>query len=396
MNSGPRPGGGPAGRALAPLLGVEEEFFLIDPGSRAVSSLGSRVVARARETVGDLVSGEFDECQVEVKTPPCREGADLYGALRAVRGAAAAAARAEGLGICASGTPVMGREGPAIVGDHPRYRAGLDQFGTLLDGFAICAAHIHVHVPDREMAVLIGNHLRPWLPLLVAMSANSPFLDGRDMGYASWRTVIRGRFPALGAPPYVESLDHYERLTAALQESEAMLDAAIPFWDVRPNPRLPTLEIRVMDVPAEVADTVALAVLIRALVVTAAALVQRGHSGPETCTELVRAAYWRAARDGWPGKGVDALTGRVLPCSVQATRLVEHVRSALEQHGDLDRAMGFLHRLAERGCGAQRQRASWRRRAHLTDVVDDLQRLTSGRRGEPSGGRPGRATVRPA
>ncbi|MFC9241816.1 glutamate--cysteine ligase [Streptomyces decoyicus] len=375
---------------------MEEEFFLIDPDSRAVSSLGSRVVARARETVGDLVSGEFDECQVEVKTPPCREGADLYGALLAVRGAAAAAARAEGLGICASGTPVIGREGPAIVGDHPRYRAGLDQFGALLDGFAICAAHIHVNVPDREMAVLVGNHLRPWLPLLVAMSANSPFLDGRDMGYASWRTVVRGRFPALGAPPYVESLDHYERLTAALQESEAMLDAGIPFWDVRPNPRLPTLEIRVTDVPAEVADTVALAVLIRALVVTAGALVQRGHSGPETCSELVRAAYWRAARDGWPGKGVDALTGRVLPCSVQATRLVEHVRSALEQHGDLDRAMRFLHRLAERGCGAQRQRASWRRRAHLTDVVDDLERLTSGRRAGPSGGRPGRATVRPA
>ncbi|MFJ5798713.1 carboxylate-amine ligase [Streptomyces decoyicus] len=375
---------------------MEEEFFLIDPGSRAVASLGSRVVARARETVGDLVSGEFDECQVEVKTPPCREGADLYGALLAVRGAAAAAARAEGLGICASGTPVIGREGPAIVGDHPRYRAGLDQFGTLLDGFAICAAHIHVHVPDREMAVLVGNHLRPWLPLLVAMSANSPFLDGRDMGYASWRTVIRGRFPALGAPPHVESLGHYERLTAALQESEAMLDGAIPFWDVRPNPRLPTLEIRAMDVPAEVADTVALAVLIRALVVTASALVQRGHTGPETCSELVRAAYWRAARDGWPGKGVDALTGRVLPCSVQATRLVEHVRSALEQHGDLDRAMGLLRRLGERGCGAQRQRASWRRRAHLTDVVDDLERLTSGRRGEPSGGRPGRATVRPA
>ncbi|MET7795579.1 carboxylate-amine ligase [Streptomyces decoyicus] len=376
MTSGPCPGAGPTGRAPAPLLGVEEEFFLIDPGSRAVASLGSRVVARAREVVGDLVSGEFDECQVEVKTPPRREGAALYDQLVAVRGAAAAAARDEGLGICASGTPVMGREGPAIVGDHPRYRAGLDQFGTLLDGFAICAAHIHVHMPDREMAVLVGNHLRPWLPLLVAMSANSPYLDGRDMGYASWRTVIRGRFPALGPPPYVESLDHYHRLAAALQESEAMLDASIPFWDVRPNPQFPTLEIRVMDVPAEAADTVGLAVLIRALVVTAGALVRRGHTGPETCGELVRAAYWRAARDGWSGKGVDALTGRILPCSVQAARLVEHVRPVLEAHGDLDRAVGFLRRLAERGCGAQRQRASWRRRAHLADVVDDLERLT--------------------
>ncbi|MFG2526595.1 glutamate--cysteine ligase [Streptomyces sp. NPDC048516] len=380
MNSMPCSGSVPERRAGAPSLGVEEEFFLIDPGSRAVASRAGRVVARAREAVGDLVSGEFDECQVEVKTPPCRGGADLYDELVMVRGAAASAAQAEGLGICASGTPVIGPEGPAIIGDHPRYRAGLDQFGTLLDGFAICAAHIHVHMPDREEAVLVGNHLRPWLPLFVAMSANSPFLHARDMGYASWRTVIRGRFPALGAPPYVESLDHYERLAAALQESEAMLDAGVPFWDVRPNPRYPTVEVRVMDVQAEAADTVGLAVLIRALVLTAGALVRRGHTGPETCSELVRAAYWRAARDGWAGKGVDALTGRVLPCSVQAARLVEFVRPALEEHGDLDRAMGFLRRLAGRGCGAQRQRASWRHRAHVADVVDDLVQLTSGRR----------------
>ncbi|BCK73695.1 hypothetical protein Srufu_076480 [Streptomyces libani subsp. rufus] len=159
-----------------------------------------------------------------------------------------------------------------------------------------------------------------------------------------------------------------------------MLDAGVPFWDVRPNPRYPTVEVRVMDVQAEAADTVGLAVLIRALVLTAGALVRRGHTGPETCSELVRAAYWRAARDGWAGKGVDALTGRVLPCSVQAARLVEFVRPALEEHGDLDRAMGFLRRLAERGCGAQRQRASWRHRAHVADVVDDLAQLTSGRR----------------
>lgn len=239
MNSGPSPGAGSADLPRAPLLGVEEEFFLIDPGSRAVASQGSRVVARAREAVGDLVSGEFDECQVEVKTGPCRKGADLYDELVAVRGVAAAAAQAEGLGLCASGTPVMEREGTAIIGEHPRYRAGLDQFGALLDGFAICAAHIHVHMPDREMAVLVGNHLRPWLPLLVAMSANSPFAGGRDMGYASWRTVVRGGFPALGAPPYVESLGHYERLTAALQESEAMLDAGTPSGTYDPTPGSP-------------------------------------------------------------------------------------------------------------------------------------------------------------
>jgi carboxylate-amine ligase len=365
------------GQAVAPTMGVEEEYFLVHPDTRTVQPAGSTVVARASSLVGELVSGEFTEYQIEGRTPPCSDSADLGSRLSRVRTATAAAARAEGLRLCASGTPVIGGEGPTDIGDHPRYRAGVRQYRAMLDDFAICAFHAHVHLPDREPAVLVANHLRPWLPLLVAMSANSPFHRGHDTGYASWRSVVRGRFPCLGPPPYAESLVHYEQLSAAMEESEAMLEAGIPFWDLRPNPRLPTLEIRAMDVPADIRDTVALTVLIRALVVTAAARVERGDPGPQVCSELLRAAYWRAARDGWSGSGVDALTGRILPASVQAERLVDHVRPALEEHGEVERVTGFLRRLAREGSGAQRQRASADARRGLAGVVDDLVALTS-------------------
>ncbi|MGN9793181.1 carboxylate-amine ligase [Streptomyces sp. OZ13] len=360
-------------------IGAEEEFFLVRADDRSVEPAGSRVVARARRTVGDLVSGEFHEGQLEVRTPPCEDSGELHRHLAAVRKAAGAACGEEGLGLCATGTPVIGGAGARVLGDHPRYRAGVRQFGTMLDDFTVCSVHVHVHEPDREVAVLTANHLRPWLPLLVAMSANSPFFEGRDTGYASWRTVVRGRFPALSAPPYVDSLAHYRRLTAALEESEAMLDANIPFWDVRPNPRVPTLEIRVMDVPSDVADTAALTALVRALVVDCAERVRRGDKGPRTCGELLRAAYWRAARDGWPGSGVDALTERVLPFAVQAARLVDRVRPRLEEYGDVERVTAFLRRLDEHGCGAQRQRASWSRRSRPADVVDDLVAATAGK-----------------
>ncbi|ATW47167.1 carboxylate-amine ligase [Streptomyces peucetius] len=362
-------------------IGAEEEFFLVRTDSRTVEPAGSRVVARARERVADLVSGEFHEGQLEVRTPPCEDTGELLRQLTALRTAAGDACRADSLGPCATGTPVLGGAGARVLGDHPRYRAGVRQFGTMLDDFTICSAHVHVHVPEREVAVLAANHLRPWLPLLVAMSANSPFFEGRDTGYASWRTVIRARFPALSAPPYVDSLAHYERLTTALQESEALLDASLPFWDVRPNPRVPTLEIRVMDVPADAADTAALTALVRALVVCAVERVRDGDAGPRTCGELLRAAYWRAARDGWPGSGPDALTGRILPFGTQAQRLLDHVRPQLELYGDLQRVTAFLRRLSLHGCGAQRQRASWARRSRLTDVVDDLLAVTAGRGG---------------
>jgi carboxylate-amine ligase len=163
----------------------------------------------------------------------------------------------------------------------------------------------------------------------------------------------------------------------AMAESEAMLDAKTPLWDIRLNPHLPTLEIRCMDVTADVDDTVALAVLIRALVTTASIRVLCDDPGPRLSSELLRAAYWRAARDGWSGSGVDALTGRILPTGILAQRLFEHVRSELERHGDTDLVNAFLHRLALRGGGAERQRASARRHGALTAVVDDLIDLTT-------------------
>ncbi|MFF9867402.1 glutamate--cysteine ligase [Streptomyces sp. NPDC013953] len=356
-----------------PTIGVEEEFLLVDPVTRSAAAAGTRVVARVPPALAERVSGEFTEYQVEGKTPPCSRLDDLRGELLRVRAGLAAAARAEGLRLCASGTPVIGGDGGRTdIGRHPRYRAGAEQYRAMLDDFAVCAFHAHVHLPDRETAVLTGNHLRPWLPLLIAMTANSPFHQGRDTGYASWRSVIRGRFPCLGPPPYAESLEDHDRLAAAMAAAEAMLEPGMPFWDVRPNPRLPTLEVRAMDVLSGVDDTVAVTALIRALVATAVQRVADGDPGPRTGAELLRAACWRAARDGWSGHGVDALTGRVLPSSAQAARLVEHVRPALRAYGDEDEVRAFLRRLALRGSGAERQRARLAAGPGLGAVVDGL------------------------
>ncbi|WP_082526724.1 glutamate--cysteine ligase [Kitasatospora sp. MBT63] len=359
-----------------PTVGVEEEYFLVDPATRALVPAASRVVARAAAALGDLVSGEFTTAQVEVKTSPCASMAELRAELARVRTATARAAEQEGLRLCASGTPVIAPGTAVGVGDHPRYLAGKAQYRAMLDDFAISAFHAHVHLPDRDMAVLAGNHLRPWLPLLVALSANSPFHCGTDTGYASWRAVIRLRFPCLGPPPYAASPAEHDRLAAAMAASEAMLDAGMPYWDIRPNPSVPTLEVRAMDVLADIDDTVALTALIRALVVTAARAVELGDTGLPGSSELLRAAYWRAARDGWRGSGVDARSGLITPFADQAARLTNQLRPVLAEGGDLDLVTAFLRRLAARGGGADRQR-SWRaERAGLEGVVDGLLEAT--------------------
>ncbi len=294
-----------------------------------------------------------------------------------MRSAVATAAIAEGLRLCACGTPIVSDDQPLVIGKHPRYRAELNQYRGMLDDFDVCAVHVHVELPDREIAVLVANHLRLWLPLLVALSANSPFCRGRDTGYADWRAVIRGRFPCLGPPPYTESWRDYEQVAEAITAAGAMLGPNLPLWDIRPNLRLPTIEIRCMDVVASVDDTVALAMLVRALVVTAQMRVQAGDRGPRVSSELLRAAYWRAARDGWSGYGVDFTTGKVGPTAELTDRLVGEIRPALEEHSDMPVVTEFLRRLTLRGTGADCQRAAAARSRELAGAVDYLVAVTS-------------------
>ncbi|MFG3224630.1 YbdK family carboxylate-amine ligase [Kitasatospora sp. NPDC048194] len=360
------PEGGP------PTVGVEEEYFLVDAGTRAVVPAGPRLAARAAGVLGASVSGEFTDLQIEVRTTPCTTMDELSAQLARLRRELAACAATANLRVCPSGTPVIGGGAGAVpVGDHPRYREGVDLFRTMMDDFAVSALHVHVHLPDREVAALAGNHLRPWLPLLVEMSANSPFHAGRDTRYASWRSVLRLRFPSLGPPPWVDSFDGYRQVATAMADVGGMSFAELPFWDTRPHPCLPTLEVRCMDVPADAADSVALAAVVRGLVVTSARLAEQGDKGPRLGGEVLRGAYWYATRDGWPGEGVDALSGRRLSAPERARRLVAHIGAALEEYGDLERVEAFLDRLAARGSGAHRQRAAYRS-GGLPAVVDDL------------------------
>ena len=209
-------------------MGIEEEFLVVHPGSRTPEPAGPRVAARAAQILGDSVCEEFTQYQIELRTPPCIQPEVLREELLRLRRAAATAAAAEDLRICASGTPILGLQDGFAVGDHPRYHAQVQQYRALLADFAVCALHVHIHLPDQERAVLVSNHLRPWLPLLVALGANSPFHQGHDTGYADWRAVIRSRFPCLGPPPYGESLRHHQQIADAMAESEAMLDAKTP------------------------------------------------------------------------------------------------------------------------------------------------------------------------
>lgn len=372
----------PASRAAAPSMGVEEEFFLVDPVSREVVAAGGEVARIAAGELGELVDRELGAGQIEVRTPPCAGLADLCTALRRGRATVAGAAVAAGVRTLATGVAPLGGDGPMEVTGGPRYRAQLDSYRGLVHDHAICALHVHVAVEDRERGVLVINHLRPWLPALVALAANSPFSRGRDTGYASWRRVRWQRWPVSGPPPFFPALADYERLVRILAGNGTLTDERSLFWDVRLSSRYPTVEVRAADVPVTAEESALLAALVRALVVTALTAVDRGDPGPRPQDELLRAACWRAARDGLRGQIIDALTGRAADAAGLPDLLLRYAGPALEAAGDLTTVTTGLRRLMAVGSGADRQRAVRARRASVADVVDAMvERTADGDRG---------------
>jgi carboxylate-amine ligase len=354
------------------LMGVEEEYLVVDPATRAVLPCAAEVLEIAAAELGEDAAAEITKFQVEAKTPPCAGLAELQGHLRRMRSLVGAAAARLGLGIVASGTPVLGDAVPPPINENPRYEVGIRTYRALHDEQSVCAGHVHVHLPDRERALLVSNHVRPWLPVLIALMANSPFWLGRDTGYASWRTLTWGKWPVAGPPPYFGSRADFDELIAALTDAGVLVDPGTIFWDVRPSARLPTLEVRVTDVPATAEESALLAAIVRALVVVALADVERGDPGPRLSAELLRAAYWRAARDGMDGHGIDPVTGRLVPAAELVDALLSRVRPGLEELGDLDAVTALLARLRAAGGGAARQRAAHARRTSYADVVDFL------------------------
>ncbi|TDC58930.1 YbdK family carboxylate-amine ligase [Actinomadura sp. GC306] len=351
-------------------LGVEEEYFVVDPVSREVVPRAAAVVRRAAAALGERASTELVDFVAEAKTPPCDDLGKLDEHIRSMRAAMAAAAAAEGVRLAATGTPVLGEVVPAPISAGPRYAESRATYRGLDDEQSICSCHVHVEMPDRERAVQVSNHLRPWLPTLLALTANSPYWCGRDTGHACWRVMAWARWPVAGPPPYFASAAHYDDVVGTLLGCGALMDTGTIFWDVRPSARLPTVEVRLADVAPTAAEATAFAALVRALVQVSAAAVEAGERAPDPPQEMLRAAYWLAARDGLAGTGMDVRTGRPAAHRELAGELLAHVLPALRDGGGLGTVAGGVRRLLADGTGAERQRGAYRGRGRLTDVVD--------------------------
>ncbi|GAA1581966.1 glutamate--cysteine ligase [Kribbella sancticallisti] len=345
-----------------PSMGVEEELLLVSASGRPLP----RSKAVAADAEGIDVELELTRAQVEINSPVCTSSGELRRELTRMRSKLAEAAAEEGARLLAIAAPPHG-EAAQLVTKKARYQEMAARYGLLAREQAVCGCHVHIDVPDKEGAIRVSNHLRPWLPTLLALTANSAIYLGTDTGFSSWRSIMWSRWPCSGQPPYFESAEHYDALVAMQLATGSIMDERMVYWDVRPSTHLPTVEVRVSDVPLTVDETVLLATLVRALAMTA---LDDGGLGPKLEPEVLRAAYWLAARDGLSNDGLDVFKARPIPMTELLGSLERHVAPALQELGETDMVAETLQRVLKEGNGAVKQRQAFQAGEDIVSLTE--------------------------
>ncbi|MBF4568596.1 glutamate--cysteine ligase [Plantibacter sp. VKM Ac-2880] len=358
-------------------IGVEEELLLVDDRT-------GRPLAVARQALRSLapqdavaVTGEIQQEMVEAVSRPHRTLERLHEDVAAGRARADAAAQAAGARAVALATSPVAATPHAA--DSARYRTIMDRFGITGRESLTCGFHIHVSITPQEEGVAILDRIRVWLPVVLALTANSPFWQGEDTGYQSYRSQAWGRWPCAGPTDLFGSVDAYQRYEQCLLDTGGPVDSGMLYFDARLSRSWPTVEVRVADVCLDRDDAVTVAGLVRGLVDTAADDWRAGSEPLPVPTAALRIASWRAGRSGVSGHLVDPGTGKPRAAEEVVRALLAAVGPALARNGD-QAVVGYgVERILERGTGAARQRAARAAGGRMTDVVLDAVQATHDR-----------------
>jgi carboxylate-amine ligase len=336
-------------------FGIEEEYFLVSRGNLApVRRMPRQFFAACRAALGERVTVELLQSQIEVMTSVCHTPDEALAQLRASRAAIDAAGRGFGLAILASATNPMAEWREQVQTDKQRYEAMGHALGMLAQRNMLCGMHVHVQLPNADRRVDVMTRLIPYLPQLLALSTSSPFWNRQRSGLKGYRLAAYDELPRTGLPPAFASQAHYDTYIAALVGAGVIADSSFTWWAARPSLKHPTLELRIADCCTLVEDAVAIASLYRAL---SKRLVDRPT--PPVAVDAARYALieenkWRAQRYGLDCEMVDPFTLEPIDTRTLIARLVEEVMPEAEA---LDCAASLRATLTilSRGTSADRQ-----------------------------------------
>ena len=320
---------------------------------------------------GDAVKPELHQSVLEIATEPAADVSEAGTQLRRLRAMVRERAQARGLRLASAGTHPFARWEQQRISPDERYRSLIDQLGFVARQEVIFGQHVHVGVDDPDVAVAVANGLRSYVPIILAMSANSPFWMGQDTGMASARIPIFKQFPRVGLPPHYSGWDDWQRRISFMTRAGMVDDHTWFWWDVRIAPTLGTVEMRAMDAQTRVEHAVGFAALVQALV----KMLCEEEPPQDLPDEILAENKWRAARHGLEGDMVDLPSTRRLPAVTIARGLLDRVR---DHARDLDSedALGALADLLDHGNGAMRQRRIYAANHDFAELVGELADAT--------------------
>lgn len=365
-------------------LGVEEEYQLVDPHSRELCGRASKVLSVANtEQHPDRVQSELHRCQIEIATNVCHSLAEVRAELVRSRQLVIQSAQEKQVAVVAAGTHPFSPWQDQPLTDKPRYYQLAATLQQTIQDLIIFGCHVHVGLNDTEfrdhpdLAVDVVNRARLWLAPLLALTANSPFWEGRDTGYDSFRTELWSRLPTAGPPPYFEHYEEYSTFVAGLIRAGVMPDITKLYWDIRLSDAFPTLEFRTTDVCLTLDEAVMLAGLVRAIVRTCTEAARAGAPCPPIKSEMLKAAHWTAARYGLSGELIEVSKPRPVPAERYLQDFLTGLRPALAAEGDWQQVSEAVEAVLQHGNGASRQRRWFAQMGEWPYVVDRMIRETA-------------------
>jgi carboxylate-amine ligase len=352
-------------------LGIEEEFAIVDPETRELRSHIQEILEYGKVILKEQIKPEMHQSVVELGTEICQSIVDARAHVIELRSRLAELAARSGLKIASVGTHPFSHWRDQLITQGERYHEIVKDMQQLARANLIFGLHVHVGIPDREVAIHVMNQARYFLPHIYALSVNSPFWVGQDTGLKGYRLKVFERFPRTGIPDAFESLSEYEDYCKLLVKTGCVDNAKKIWWDIRLHPFFDTLELRVCDAQSRVDDTLAIAALIQAVIAKLHKLLRQNITFRVYRRRLLDENRWRASRYGIDGKLIDFGKEAEVETRSLLNELLEFVSTEVNELGTQNE-LAHIERIMREGTGADRQLAVWERTRDMKTVVDHI------------------------
>ncbi|HWQ14659.1 MAG TPA: carboxylate-amine ligase [Roseiflexaceae bacterium] len=356
-------------------IGIEEEYQVVDPETRELRSYITQILERGHTILREQIKPELHQSMVEIGTHPCRTVQEARAEVTRLRGTIAGLSAQHGLRIVAAGTHPISSWMSQEITPFERYKGVVEEMQQLALQLLIFGMHVHVGMPNDEVAIELMNVARYFLPHILALSTSSPFWMGRNTGFKSYRSAIFSNFPRTGIPPSFHSAAEFQGYVNLLISTRCIDNGKKIYWDLRPHPHFGTLEFRVCDMATKVDECIALAALMQALIVKLHRMFAENTTFRIYRRAVITENKWRAQRWGLDGKLIDFGKRAEVEARALMHELVAFVDEVLDDLGSR-REVEYILTIVEGGTSADRQLAVFRETNDLRAVVDNLMAET--------------------